>query len=75
MKPLGGREAWLVAGSQNLYGDRVLREVEQHAQEIAAALDGEPAIPVRVVSKGIAVTPESIRALAHEANASGPVSD
>ena len=35
-KPLGGREVWLVAGSQQLYGDEVIATVDAHAREVAA---------------------------------------
>jgi L-arabinose isomerase len=69
MKPLGDREVWLLTGSQEMYGAETLRQVEQHAREIAGSLDGEGAIPVRVVGKGIATTPASIRRVALEANA------
>jgi L-arabinose isomerase len=69
MKPLGEFEVWLVAGSQDLYGDSALRQVDEHAGEIARALDEAGTIPVRVVSKPVLRNPESIRALCLEANA------
>ncbi len=40
-------EAWFVTGSQRLYGDDVLRRVDEHAGRIAACLDETPAVPVR----------------------------
>ena len=52
MKALEQFEIWLVAGSQELYGTDALRRVEEHAREIAASLDAEDAVPVRVVLKG-----------------------
>ena len=39
MKALGHLEVWLVVGSQELYGQEALRQVEAHAREIAAGLD------------------------------------
>ena len=36
MKALEQFEVWLVAGSQELYGTEALRQVEEHAREIAA---------------------------------------
>jgi L-arabinose isomerase len=63
-------EAWFVCGSQHMYGAEQLRTVEAHAAEIAAALDAAGEIPVRVVGKPVATTPESIRAVMLEANAS-----
>jgi L-arabinose isomerase len=67
---LGQLEAWFVCGSQHMYGADQLRSVEAHAAEIAAALDAAAEIPVRVVGKPVATTPESIRAVLVEANAS-----
>src|SRR6185295_12704265 len=68
-KPLGGLEAWFVAGSQDLYGPAALEQVDAHARELAAALDREAAIPVRVVAKQVLRSPESVRGLCLEANA------
>jgi L-arabinose isomerase len=63
-------EAWFLCGSQNMYGDEQLRAVAAHASEITAALDDAAEIPVRVVGKPVATTPESIRAVMVEATAS-----
>ena len=68
MKPLGGHELWLVTGSQEMYGEAVLREVEEHARQVAEALDADPAIPVRVLPRGVATTADSIRRLALDAS-------
>ena len=69
MKPLGSREVWLLTGSQEMYGPATLRQVEEHSREITGSLDAEEAIAVRVVHKGIATSPTSIRRVALEANA------
>ena len=69
MKPLGSREVWLLTGTQEMYGPATLRQVEEHSREIAGSLDAEEAIAVRVVHKGIATSPTSIRRVALEANA------
>ena len=69
MKALEQFEVWLVAGSQELYGSEVLRHVEEHAREIAASLDAEGTVPVRVLLKGVATSPEAILAAMREANA------
>jgi L-arabinose isomerase len=53
-----------------MYGAEQLRAVEAHAAEIASALDAAAEIPVRVVGKPAATTPETIRAVMVEANAS-----
>jgi L-arabinose isomerase len=69
VKPLGELEAWLVTGSQGLYGDAILRDVEEHARAVAAGLDAQAAIPVRVVHREVATSPDAIRRVALAANA------
>jgi L-arabinose isomerase len=66
---LGHLEIWLVTGSQEMYGEKTLRQVEAHAREIAAGLDAQPEIPVRVVHKEVATSSGSIRRVALAANA------
>ena len=68
MKALGELEAWLVTGSQDLYGPAALRQVEENAREVAAGLDASDAIPVRLVHREVARSPDSIRRVALEAN-------
>ena len=50
---MGEHEVWFLTGSQDLYGDEVLRQVDEHAREVAGSLDAEAAIPVRVVHKPV----------------------
>lgn len=61
-------EIWFITGSQSLYGEATLRQVASDSQEIAAALDHAKQIPVRVVYRPVATTPEAIRALCQEAD-------
>ncbi len=70
MKPLAGLEVWFVTGSQDLYGDDALRQVADHAMRIAEALDAALAIPLRVCFKPVVTSPENIRAVCQQANAS-----
>ena len=70
MLNLDGYEVWFVTGSQHLYGPETLETVAEHSRTIAAALDGSPDIPVRVVFKPVLTGGDGIRALCHEANAS-----
>jgi L-arabinose isomerase len=63
-------EAWFVTGSQHLYGDAVLRQVDEDARHIARCLDEAKAVPVRVVAKPVVTTPEAIAAVLREADAS-----
>ncbi len=61
-------EIWFVTGSQHLYGAETLRQVAEHSQTIAAALDQSAHIPVRVVFKPVLTTPDAIRQLCLDAN-------
>lgn len=61
-------EAWLVTGSQHLYGPEALREVEEHSNAIARGLGGSPHIPIRIVSKPVMTGSDSIRQLCLETN-------
>jgi L-arabinose isomerase len=63
-------EVWFVTGSQHLYGPKTLEKVAEHSCEIAAALDASPHMPVQVIFKPVLTTPEDIRQLCLEANAS-----
>ncbi|WP_425395559.1 L-arabinose isomerase [Aeoliella sp.] len=62
-------EAWFITGSQHLYGDEALAKVAEHSQQVAAALDGDAEIPVRVVFKPVVTRPEEVCQLIDEANA------
>lgn len=63
-------EIWFVTGSQHLYGEDTLRQVDDHSQTIARFLNTADAIPVRVVCKPVVKTPDEIYALCQEANTS-----
>ena len=68
MLNLNHYDVWFVTGSQHLYGDETLKQVDAHAQTIARFLDNALQIPVRVVFKPVVKTPEEIYALCQEAN-------
>ena len=59
---------WFVTGSQHLYGPETLEQVAAHSRQIAAGLEGDAAIPVKVVFKPVLTTPDAIRNLCREAN-------
>lgn len=61
-------QVWFVTGSQHLYGDETLQQVEANAKHIVAALNEAAEIPVEVVHKPTLTTSESIRKLMMEAN-------
>ena len=68
MDGVKGKEIWFITGSQHLYGPKTLEQVAANARSIAASLDGETSIPVRVVPKPVLTTPAAILALCREAN-------
>jgi L-arabinose isomerase len=68
MENLKTFEVWFVTGSQHLYGEETLKQVDEDSKKIAEALDRSARIPVRVVFKPVVKTPEEIYNLCMEAN-------
>lgn len=62
-------EFWFVTGSQHLYGEDAIRQVEKHAREVVAGLDNAEELPFRLVFKPVMTTSDAIRTLFLEANA------
>jgi len=62
-------ELWFVAGAQHLYGAEPLRAVDDHAREIAGALDASPEIPLPIRHRGVVATADEITKLCREADA------
>ena len=61
-------EVWFITGSQDLYGEETLKQVAEHSQQIAKALDAANQIPVKVVFKPTVKSPEEIYNTCQEAN-------
>ena len=61
-------EVWFVTGSQHLYGDDTLKQVDEHSQQIVNALNASGKLPVRVVFKPVLTNQEAITRLCLEAN-------
>lgn len=61
-------DIWFVTGSQHLYGEETLRQVDDHSKTIADFLDKAPQMPVRVVFKPVVKTPDEIYAICQAAN-------
>ncbi|WP_338877159.1 L-arabinose isomerase [Spirosoma sp. SC4-14] len=61
-------DVWFVTGSQHLYGEETLKQVDAHSQIIANFFDQAPQIPVRVVFKPVVKTPDEIYKICQEAN-------
>jgi L-arabinose isomerase len=70
MKDLDHLEAWLVTGSQDLYGSEALKKVQIHADAIARELGLSTEIPVRIVAKPVMTNSEAIHRLCLDANSS-----
>ncbi|PKG24827.1 L-arabinose isomerase [Niallia nealsonii] len=62
-------EFWFVTGSQLLYGEDVLRQVDENSRVIVNGLDEDRAIPYKIVFKDVVKDSDSIRRLCLEANA------
>ncbi len=60
-------EYWFVVGSQDLYGDQVLKTVDEHSKKMVQSL--EPRLPCRLVWKPVALGSDEILRLARAANA------
>jgi L-arabinose isomerase len=69
MNNLKELELWFVTGSQHLYGEKTLKQVAAHSQEIAASLNGAKEIAVSVVFKPTVKSTEEIYSICQEANA------
>jgi L-arabinose isomerase len=61
-------QVWFVTGSQNLYGTTVLRQVDEHSTELAAAFDQDEQIPVSVVFKPVLKSASEIFEICQAAN-------
>jgi L-arabinose isomerase len=62
-------EVWFVTGSQHLYGDEVLKQVDKDSQAIVAGLGKSSQIPIKVVFKPVLTGPDAIHKICQEANA------
>lgn len=70
MNPFDGLEVWFLTGSQHLYGEEALRQVEADARAIVEGLNASGRLPVKVVFQPVLTTPDSIRQVCLEANRS-----
>ncbi len=61
-------EVWFITGSQHLYGNEILKQVEDHSKEIVKSLSSSKKIPVKIKFKSVLTTPESIYNICLEAN-------
>ena len=62
------RTFWLLVGSQTLYGDDVLRTVDERAAEMVAYLNASGKLPYDLIYKGTAKSNDEISSVVREAN-------
>lgn len=63
-------QIWFVTGSQHLYGDQTLKQVDANSKEIARGLNAADEISAAIVHKPVLTTPGAIKKLLEEVNAS-----
>lgn len=61
-------ELWFVTGSQDLYGEEVLKQVASDSKEIAGALNDSEEIPVSIKFRPVLTSQSAIRELMEEVN-------
>jgi L-arabinose isomerase len=59
---------WLVIGSQQLYGQEVLKEVAEHGKIMTKGLDKDDEIPFNLICKPVVTTPNEISQICKAAN-------
>jgi L-arabinose isomerase len=69
MSALADKQLWFLTGSQHLYGEDTLAQVDAQSREVAAALDAAAAIPVPIVHRPVLTTATDIRSACIEAGA------
>ncbi|MCC5839838.1 MAG: L-arabinose isomerase [Opitutales bacterium] len=60
-------EVWFLTGSQHLYGDDTLRQVQAHADEIVRGLNASGELPLPIRGRAILTTPDAITRTLREA--------
>lgn len=62
-------EFWFVTGSQHLYGEGALKEVEDHSKKMVEGLNEKGSFPFKIVFKAVLTTSDEIQKLSQQANA------
>ena len=68
MKTYNDAEIWFITGSQHLYGEETLRQVERDSREIVRALDSSDIIPAQIKFKALVTTPDEVLGACVEAS-------
>lgn len=68
MKKYSNLEVWFATGSQHLYGEHTLQQVDKDSAEIVQGLTNSDKIPVKVVFKPVLTTSDAITRFCIEAS-------
>ena len=68
MQKYASLEVWFATGSQHLYGEHTLHQVDKDSMEIAQGLSSSDKIPVKVVFKPVLTSADAITRFCIEAN-------
>lgn len=61
-------EFWFITGSQLLYGEDVLRQVEENSKTIVSGINNDSSVPYKLVFKSVVKDSDAIRKVILEAN-------
>lgn len=68
MLAIDKKEFWFVTGSQHLYGEEALQEVQKNSEEVVNGLNGEAELSYPIVFKEVLTTSGDIHRLMQQAN-------
>jgi len=68
MNCLNEVEFWFIAGSQHLYGETALQQVEKHSKIMVDKLNASKKLPAKIVFKLVATTSDAIEQVMEDAN-------
>jgi L-arabinose isomerase len=71
MSALADKQLWFLTGSQHLYGEETLAQVDSQSREVAAGLDAAGSIPIPIVHRPVLTTAADIREACVAASADG----
>ena len=69
MKTYMDMKIWMISGSQHLYGEKILKQVDTHTKEISDYLSTSNIIPAEITYKGVLTTQQEITDFCTKASA------
>jgi L-arabinose isomerase len=70
MKHQVNYEVWFVTGSQHLYGEETLKQVEKNSKDVVSGISDVIKSPVKIKFKSVLTTTDAITKVCREANSS-----